>query len=411
MNKPTAAAVPVLPLDPFAQDHHGEAARLRDAGSVVRVLLPGDVPAWAVTRHALLAELVRDPRVSKDWRNWTEIQKGRISDTWPLIGMIKVTNMVTSDGATHHRLRKPVTSVFTRGRVESLRPRVDSIVDGLLDALPEHAVDGVVDLRPHFSYPVPMQVICELVGVPMPWRKRLRELVDSIFRTDTTEDEVAITQRDRQEMLANLVRLRREAPGDDLTTDLIKLRERDESGLTDAELTDTLWLLLTAGHETTLGLVSNATRALLTHDDQRQLAVRENRWAEVVEETLRWDSPIGNFPARYPLVDITIDGVTIPAGDAILAPYSGVGRDPEHHGDDAERFDITRRTERHLAFGGGPHLCLGAHLARLEATIAVEALFTRYPELSLAVDVEALDPVPSLFSNSPVTLPVRLGSC
>jgi cytochrome P450 len=147
---------------------------------------------------------------------------------------------------------------------------------------------------------------------------------------------------------------------------------------------------------------------LLTHPDQRQLAVSEKLWPAVVEETLRWDAPIGNFPARYPLEDIEIAGVPIPRGEAILAPYSGVGRDPAAHAD-ADSFDITRPPSRHLAFGGGPHVCLGAHLARLEATVALPALFERFPRLSLAVPAAELPPVPSFFSNSAAALPVRLG--
>jgi cytochrome P450 len=128
----------------------------------------------------------------------------------------------------------------------------------------------------------------------------------------------------------------------------------------------------------------------------------------VVEETLRWDAPIGNFMARYPLQDIQIAGVTIPTGEAILAPYSGAGRDRAQHGPTAGQFDITRPQAKCLAFGDGIHLCLGAPLARAEATIALHALFTRYPDLTLAVAPSDLPPVPSLFSNSARTLPVYL---
>jgi cytochrome P450 len=177
-----------------------------------------------------------------------------------------------------------------------------------------------------------------------------------------------------------------------------------------------LWLLLTAGHETTLSLIVNAVRALLTHPEQRDMAQRgdDRTWANVIEEALRWDAPIGNFMARYPTEDLEVGGVTIPRGDAILAPYSAVGRDPDQHGSEAHVFDLTRwSTARapqstHLAFGGGPHVCLGAHLARREGIVAVRALFTRYPELELGVPAGALPPVPSLFSNSARALPVRL---
>lgn len=403
---------PVITLDPNGTDHHGEAAVLRELGPVVRVRLPGDIPAWAVTHHDLLAELVADPRVSKDWHNWSAIRQGRVPDDWPLIGMVKVTNMVTADGAEHHRLRRLVTQTLTPRRVQALRPRVAEIVDGLLTALPDHAAaDGAVDLRAHYAYPVPMRVICELVGVPDEDRPELRTLVDSIFRSNTTPQEVLDTQRDIYLLLNRVVRQRQKHPGEDLTSALLAAREHDPDALTEDELVGTLLLMLSAGHETTLSLIVNATRALLTHPEQRALAASgdEGTWTAVVEEALRWDAPIGNFMARYPLEDIEIAGTTIPAGDAILAPYSAVGRDTAHHGPDAGGFDITRDPRRHLAFGHGPHVCLGAALARLEANIALPALFARYPGLRLAVDDAELRPVGSMFSNSVRALPVHLG--
>jgi 2-hydroxy-5-methyl-1-naphthoate 7-hydroxylase len=402
--------IPVVTLDPYGSDHHGEAARLREAGPVARVILPGGIQAWAVSHHEHLSALVNNPRVSKDWRNWSAIQRGEIPEGWPLDGMVRVTNMVTADGAEHHRLRRLVTRTLTQRRVQDLRPRITEIIGGLLDELPSHAgPDGSVDLRPHYAYPVPMQVICELTGVPEPWRPRLRELVDSIFRSNTTPEEVVATQRDRVDMLQRLVELRTAEPGDDLTSALIAARKEDPGALTPEELIDTLWLLLTAGHETTLSLIVNATRALLTYPDQRELAVSGDRWEEVIEETLRWDAPIGNFMARYPLEDIEIAGVTIPAGEAILACYSAAGRDAGQYGPAAGRFDITSATSKHLAFGGGIHFCLGASLARLEAVVALRDLFARYPNLALATPADELPPVPSLFSNSAAALPVLLG--
>ncbi|WP_327271537.1 cytochrome P450 [Streptomyces sp. NBC_01224] len=405
--------IPVIALDPHGADHHGEAAKLRELGPVVRVQLPGDVMAWSVTDHALLNEMITDPRFSKDWRNWNAIIRGEISDGWPLIGMVKVTNMVTSDGQEHRRLRKLVTQTFTPRRVQELRPRIQQIVDDLLDDLPSHAAaDGSVDLRRHFAHPVPMQVICELFGVPADERPRLQELMDNIFRSDLLPEEVSASQIEQYELLARVVEGRRREPGSDLTSAMIAARAGNPDALSEEELVGTLLLMLSAGQETTLSLITNAVRALLTHPDQREIAVRgdADTWANVVEETLRWDAPIGNFPFRYPLEDVEIAGVRIPKGEAIMAPFSAVGRDTAQHGEDADRFDITREQRKHLAFSNGPHFCLGAPLARLEAAVALPAVFERYPDLAMAVDPDALIAVPSLFSNSSSTLPVRLGN-
>ncbi|HEY3690511.1 MAG TPA: cytochrome P450 [Pseudonocardiaceae bacterium] len=407
--------VPVIRLDPDGHDHHGEAAVLRAAGPVVQVILPGEIRAWAVTTHALVADLVTHTDVSKDSRRWTAMRNGDIPDDWPLRGMFDVNNMVTRDGEDHRRLRKPIADRFTPRRAKELTPRIERIVATLLDTLPALAgEDGVLDLRRHYALPVPMQVICEIVGVPDGSRPYLRQLVDSIFRTDTTPDEAQRTERERVVLLDDLITERSTEPCHDLTSDLLALHAADPALLSREELRDTLWLLLTAGHETTLGLICNAIRALLTHPDQLHVALtgdQDTIWARVVEETLRQNSSIGNFPAYYPLTDLTLGEVTIPVGEAILAPYSAVGRDPAHHGPHADEFDITRtKPAAHLAFGGGPHRCLGAHLARAETTAALRGLFTRYPDLTLAAPADQLVPVASLFSNTVAALPVRLSA-
>lgn len=407
--------IPIIPLDESGADHHGEAAHLRAAGPVVRVLLPGNIPAWVITRQDLLHAVLTDADVSKDWRIWTCVRTGQIPDDWPLTGMLKVTNMVTADGAAHQRLRRPVTRTLTARRLTELRPRVAALITEVIEALPAHANNaGVVDLRQHFAYPIPMAVICELVGVPEADRPELRHLVESIFRSTTPPHEVIQTQADITRVLTRLVQHRQDKPGADLTSDLIALRRDGTDALTDEELVGTLWLMIAAGHETTLSLLLNAVRALLTHPSQLK-AVRERAahtpdatWAAVVEEVLRWDAPIGNFMARYPRTDLTIASVTIPAGDAILAPYSLLGRDPAQHGTDADAFNWSRTPTRHLAFGGGPHVCPGASLARMEATLALSALFDRHPAMQLAVPASDLIPVPSLFSNSVQSLPVVL---
>lgn len=404
---------PVVHIDPAGADRHGEAARMRRLGPVVRAVLPGDVQMWVITDYTLLAELTADSRVGRDWRNWDALQRGEIPGDWPLLSMIRLNNAMARDGAEHRRLRRPLTRTFTRSRVERLRPRIEEIVNTMLDDLPDQAgPDGVVDLRRHYAYPFPMQVICELIGIPEAWWPRFRELIDTVVRADTTAEEYLATQQERHDLWQRLFAMRRAEPADDLTSALLAVNEEDEeAALTDEELEDTLWMLIGAGHETSISLIVNATRALLTHPDQMVMARNgdADMWSKVIEETLRWDAPVGNFPARFPVEDVTVGGVTIPKGEAILAPWSGVNRDPTHFGEDADRFDITRTTTKHLAFGAGPHVCIGPNLARLEAAVALPALFTRFRDLRLATDPAELTPVPSLFSNSVTSLPVYLG--
>lgn len=169
-------------------------------------------------------------------------------------------------------------------------------------------------------------------------------------------------------------------------------------------------LTIIAGHETTLNLITNAVRALCAHRDQLDL-VRSGgaSWADVVEETLRWDSPVSYFPFRYPTRDLDIGGTVIPRGTPVLAGYSAAGRDPSAHGPDAGRFDITRDSGvRHLSLGHGAHYCVGAQLARMEGVTALEQLFARFPALDLAVPESELPRHASFVGNSVRRLPVRL---
>lgn len=406
------SSAPLIHIDPSGADRHGEAARMRALGPVVRAELPGGVQMWVVTDYTLLAELAADPRVGRDWRNWEALRLGQVPEDWPLLSMIRLNNAMARDGVEHRRLRQPLVRTFTRNRVERLRPRIEQIVRTMLDDLPGLVEpDGSVDLRRHYAYPFPMQVICELIGVPEEWWPRFRELIDTVVRADTTAEEYMATQQERHELWQQLFAMRRSEPADDLTSALIAVNGDDGDTLTDEELEDTLWMLIGAGHETSISLIVNAARALLTHPEQLA-KVREGgdeMWAKVIEETLRFDAPVGNFPARFPVEDITVAGVVIRKGEAILAPWSGVNRDPARFGPDADQFDIDRPAARHMAFGSGPHVCIGPALARLEAGVALPALFTRYPKLRLAVDSAELAPVPSIFSNSVTALPVYLG--
>ncbi|OEV03165.1 cytochrome [Streptomyces oceani] len=387
---------------------HGEVERLRAIGPLVRITMPGDVPAWVATRHQVLRELLEDPRVAKNSEHWSALTDGTVPDGWPLIDFVTNPGMTTADGDDHRRLRTLVTKAFTPRRVAAMRPDIEASVDSLLDSLATHA-PGPVDLRRHFAYPLPMRMIGQLLGVPSERFDEFRHLSASLISSTTSPEETLETGRKLYALLTDLVASKRAAPGEDLTSALIDVRE-DGDRLTEAELTGTLTLMLIAGHGTTLNLITNAVRALLTHPEQLA-AVRsgERPWGAVIEETLRWNSPVAHFPMRYATEDITVGEVTIPKGEALLASYVAAGRDPEQYGPDAGEFDISRESIRHLSFGHGPHFCIGAGVARLEAEVALPALFDRFPELALGVPEAELTAQPSFVSNSVAKLPVTLG--
>ncbi|MGW1074859.1 cytochrome P450 family protein [Streptomyces sp. NPDC002537] len=403
-------------LDPTGAGQHAANERLRARGPAVPVVLPDEVAAVAITRHEELKEFLAHPDVAKNARHFTALREGAIPPGWPLAMFATVEGMTTADGDDHRRLRGLVTQVFTPRRIDGLRPHIEELTDRLLDALGEAALDGrtgaagVVDLREHFALPLPMAVIGELLGVDEDIQGRLHELSTLIVSTTTTPEQVLAVNREMADVLGLVVTRRRAAPGDDLTSALLAAQAEDGDRLTGRELVGTLLLMVVAGHETTLNLITNAVRALCAHPEQLAL-VRAGKadWADVVEETLRYDSPVSFFPFRYPTRDLTVGGTVVPRGTPVLASYTAAGRDERAYGPDAARFDVTRRpAARHLSFGHGPHYCLGAPLARLEATVALGALFARYPDLALAVPDHDLPPHPSFVGNSAEVLPVRL---
>ncbi|MFD6424692.1 cytochrome P450 [Streptomyces sp. NPDC060198] len=398
-------------LDPAGGCPHAANARLLERSAVAAVILPGEVEGMAVLGHDALKEFLQHPDVAKNAAHFAALQAGEIADGWPLKTFATVQGMTTADGADHRRLRSLMSKAFTPRRVEELRPRIEALTASLLDGLEAAAAagGGVADLRTHFALPLPMGVICELLGVEAEHHDRLHRLSNQIVATDIGPEEAMAANGEMVEVLSAVAAARTQEPGDDLTSALIAAREENGDRLGPQELIGTLMLTIIAGHETTLNLITNAVRALCTHRDQLALVLAgEASWEDVVEETLRWDSPVSYFPFRYPTRDLELDGTVIPKGTPVLAGYSAAGRDTNAHGPDAARFDITRESKaRHLSLGHGAHFCMGAPLARMEGTAALEQLFTRFPDLDLAVPEPELPRHASFVGNSVQKLPVR----
>ncbi|MFF3504620.1 cytochrome P450 [Streptomyces sp. NPDC003247] len=399
-----------IPLDPFVSDLDGESAKLRAAGPLAAVELPGGVPVWAVTHHAEAKALLTDPRLVKDINVWGAWQRGEIPPDWPLIGLANPgRSMLTADGADHRRMRTLVAQALTPRRVEEMRARITELTESLLERLPADD-DGVVDLKAEFAYPLPMYVVADLMGIEESLLPRLKVLFDKFFSTLTPGEEVVATLVELSGIMAETVAAKRAEPGDDLTSALV-LASEDGDRLTDEEIVSTLQLMVAAGHETTISLIVNAVVNLSTHPDQRALVLSgQADWSAVVEETLRWSTPTSHVLIRFATEDVPVGDRVIPAGDALIVSYAALGRDERAHGPTAGDFDITRETRtRHIAFGHGPHVCPGAALSRLEAGVALPALYARFPGLDLAVPPSALRNKPVVTQNDLFELPVRLG--
>jgi cytochrome P450 len=386
-------------------------ARFREAGPVIRVELPGGVRVWAATTHAAVREVLGgdDTRFGKHSSHWAALRDGDVPADWAFLPLVYGEHMLMRDGDGHRRLRNLVSRDFTPSRVAALRPRVVEIVDELVAGVVAAGADGrPVDLVPEFTEQLPMAVICELLGIPADERPSLRGWTQVLFSHQNSAEQTHVAGRELMEYLGELVERKRRAPQADLTSAMV--RGQDDEQLSMRELVDCLFLLIIAGHETTVHLLGHAIVGLLANPGQLQLAIADDRWDDVVEEALRRTPPVYGSLFRYALKDTEVAGTPIDAGDALLLCIGGAGTDPAHHGADADRFDIARRQNGHLAFGHGPHFCLGAPLARLEGRIALAALFRRLPGMTAAVAFDEIPYSPSFLTYGPLSVPVLTGS-
>jgi cytochrome P450 len=402
MSSPTST----YKVDPFRAVAEGARQQiyreLAETGPIHHIVRPVGPPAWFVTGYAEARALLADPRV---------VKPGPHGGTFatrlpPEISRGIHRHMLMLNPPDHARLRRLVSGAFSRRRVEGLAPRIRDIAEELLAPL---GGEEVVDLIPAFAYPFPMRVISALLGVPpsaeTEFQGRTKSLVSpAIAGYDAFLDDA----RALLGFLSELIEEKRKNPGDDMFSELIAARDEGDR-LSEDELTSMAYLLVLAGHETTVNLIANGMLALLTHSDQlAMLRAEPERINGAIEELLRIDGPVQTTMPAVASEPIQVGDVTIPTGDPILIVLIAANRDPERF-HDPERLDIRREPPGHLAFGHGVHRCLGAPLARLEAQIAIGMLVERFPSLALARPADELLRTPSVLMHGLESLPLRFG--
>jgi cytochrome P450 len=374
------------------------------ARRVRQVTMPSGFRAWLITSYADGRAALTDPRLAKDARQLAGLleQQGRGGDDARFRDAL-AGHMLNADPPYHDRLRRLINKAFTARRVEHLRPRIQQISDGLIRGL---AARREADFMESLAVPLPITVICELLGVPPPDRDQFRIqsniLVSALPARIVHKASVAMAG-----YLRGLIADKRTAPGDDMLSALMGASEAGDR-LTDDELISMAVLLLAAGHETTVNLLGNGMLALLANPRQFA-ALREDRamLPNAIEEFLRYDGPVSHATLRFTAQPVKIGGTDIPAGEFVLVSLDAADHDPRRF-PHPDQLDLSRETGGHLAFGHGVHYCLGAPLARLEAQIAFTGLMDTFGRIELAVPAGQLRWRISTVMRGLERLPVRL---
>lgn len=367
--------------DDFFADPHAHYRVWREQGPVHRVRFPDGASRWVIVGYAEARAALADPRLRKNALRIEELLSAKrrtppMSPQWLALN----THMLNTDPPDHHRLRKLVNKAFTARKVAELRPRVEQITAGLLDEMSAH---DEVDLMAAFAVPLPVRVICELLGIPFADRDDFHDWTKALVGVLGRDEERARASVAMVSYLRELVRAKQDDPAEDLLSALVHARE-DDDRLTEAELVSMAFLLLVAGHETTVNLIGNGVHALLR--DRSQLdALRADPSAvpAAVEEFLRYDGPVDMATVRYTEESVRVGDTDIPAGELVYVALAAANRDADRFRD-PDVLDIDGDAGGHLAFGHGIHFCVGAPLARMEASIAFTALLRRFPDLALA---------------------------
>jgi cytochrome P450 PksS len=391
----------------FKTDPYPFYARLRAEAPVFRTQLPNRQPAWLITRYDDALAVLKDERLVKDRRNIRSGEQPTKPPWMPAFMRPLSQNMLDLDAPDHTRLRALVHQAFTPRRIEQLRARIQILCDDLLQAA---QAQRRLELIQAYALPIPLTIIAELLGVPAADRPAFRRWSEHVAAVSSAADFVrALPGIWRIVRYLRELRARRQFdPQDDLLTALV---EAEDTGgrLSEDELLGMVFLLLLAGHETTVNLIGNGVLTLIEHPEQCAL-LRQNPALikPAVEELARYASPVIMATERYAREDLTISGVAIPRGELVLAAIASANRD-ERQFADPDRLDLLREPNHHLAFGQGIHYCLGAPLARMEAQIALTTLLRRLPDLRLSQPARSLRWRPGVFVRGLEQLPIAYG--
>ena len=362
---------------------HPKLAEVRQTTPVLRIAMPYGGDAWLATRYDDVKMVLADPRFSMAATVGKDVPR-------PVPNIQTESSILTMDPPEHGRLRKLVAKAFTVRRVEALRPRIQQIIDDLTGTM--LAAGSPADLAASVNWPLPITVICEMLGVPLADQGTFRQWTDGLLAIDGDGSKSQVNRRHLQDYLAGLIATHRAEPQDDLLTELITARDVDDR-LTEAELVNFSIALLLAGHETTANQTGNFVFLLLANRGLWDSLVADPSLVPAaVEELLRF-VPLGGGAgfARIAKEDVVLaSGHPIAAGDAVMADMSSANRDESVY-PHADQVDFHRPENQHVAFGHGAHHCLGAPLARMEMQMAVTSLVTRVPTLRLAVPAEEVE--------------------
>ncbi|OLF09113.1 cytochrome [Actinophytocola xinjiangensis] len=391
--------------DEFTQDPYPFLETVRREQPVCQITTPNGTRAWLVTRYTDVRAALADDRMSRDINRLYAALSAQVGKE--LVPAPEISHhLANSDPPRHTPLRRAISFAFTNRRVERLRPRIESTVDDILDAIED---EGSADLVPSLAEPLPIITVAQLMGVPdSDWPKFL-QWSNIVQHTDPTDPDGVLDKNTRElsDYMSALIADRHRAPGEDLITALIQAD--GDHRLNDEEILSTSFALMIGGNDTTRNLLSGAAATLLTHPEPRARLVADPSTApQVIEELVRYLSPVNSALQRVTTAPVELGGVTIPAGELVIMSLASANRDTEQFPVCPHELDLDRPRAQHVSWGYGIHRCLGSHLAKAQAEIAISKLFTRFPTLRLAIPAEQLRHAPGISVRPLVSVPVEI---